>query len=148
MTGTHPLVQAWCLRCGSWWDPDPLSLVDHEPRERNGLLCVHRCVELVSKAPSVFLLKQKKNQPCFKIGLYLSRQEDRILWPPCLLLCAATLLFGEIKWNRVTDIHRQWQVDGFIHTYIYIYICIYIYIYIKGKGKVIPLQARCGPEGG
>jgi len=22
------------------------------------------------------------------------------------------------------------------------------YIYIKGKGKVIPLQARCGPEGG
>ena len=28
---------------------------------------------------------------------------------------------------------------------------IYIYIYIykgKGKGKVIPLQARCGPEGG
>ena len=24
----------------------------------------------------------------------------------------------------------------------------YIYIYIKGKGKVIPLQARCGPEGG
>ena len=22
------------------------------------------------------------------------------------------------------------------------------YFYIKGKGKVIPLQARCGPEGG
>ena len=27
------------------------------------------------------------------------------------------------------------------HLYIYIYICI-------SKGKVIPLQARCGPEGG
>ena len=29
-------------------------------------------------------------------------------------------------------------------------VCIYIYIYkiYKGKGKVIPLQARCGPEGG
>jgi len=24
----------------------------------------------------------------------------------------------------------------------------YIYIYIKVKGKVIPLEARCGPEGG
>jgi len=28
------------------------------------------------------------------------------------------------------------------------YIYIYIYIYIKGKGKVIPLQVRCGPDGG
>ena len=27
-------------------------------------------------------------------------------------------------------------------------IYIYIYVYICGKGKVIPLQARCGPEGG
>jgi len=30
------------------------------------------------------------------------------------------------------------------HTHTYIYIYIYIYIY----GKVIPLQARCGPEDG
>jgi len=29
----------------------------------------------------------------------------------------------------------------------YICVCIYIHIY-KYKGKVIPLQARCGPEGG
>ena len=27
-------------------------------------------------------------------------------------------------------------------------VCVCVYICIKGKGKVIPLQARCGPEGG
>jgi len=41
---------------------------------------------------------------------------------------------------------------------IYGFICGYIYLkcvadlcidkVVKGKGKVIPLQARCGPEGG
>jgi len=39
---------------------------------------------------------------------------------------------------------------GNIYIYIYIYVCVCVYIYInmyvKGKGKVIPLQARCGPE--
>jgi len=35
-----------------------------------------------------------------------------------------------------------------IYIYIYIYIYVYIFIYICIKGKMIPLQARCGPEGG
>jgi len=35
----------------------------------------------------------------------------------------------------------------YIYIYMYIY-SVYIYIHIKCKGKVIPLQARCGPEGG
>jgi len=27
-------------------------------------------------------------------------------------------------------------------------LCYLQYAYVKGKGKVIPLQARCGPDGG
>jgi len=34
-----------------------------------------------------------------------------------------------------------------VYIYIYIYIYTYIHTYIH-KSKVIPLQARCGPEGG
>ena len=34
------------------------------------------------------------------------------------------------------------------NVYMYINVYVYIYIYVKGKGKVIPLQARCGPDGG
>ena len=41
--------------------------------------------------------------------------------------------------------YEIWNLVGSYSLYIY----IYIYIYIKlRKGKVIPLQARCGPEGG
>ena len=29
-----------------------------------------------------------------------------------------------------------------------IYVCVCVYMYIEVKGKVIPLQVRCGPEGG
>ena len=33
--------------------------------------------------------------------------------------------------------------------YIYIYVCVCVCVCVcKGKGKVIPLQVRCGPEGG
>ena len=43
-----------------------------------------------------------------------------------------------------------------LHLYIYVYSLIYISFrmglneqkHVKGKGKMIPLQARCGPEGG
>ena len=38
-----------------------------------------------------------------------------------------------------------WWDTIYIYIYIYIYTHIYIHTY---KGKVIPLQARCGPEGG
>jgi len=34
-------------------------------------------------------------------------------------------------------------VETAVGTNIYIYIFVYVY-----KGKVIPLQVRCGPEGG
>jgi len=35
-----------------------------------------------------------------------------------------------------------------VYVYVYIYIYIYIYIKLGKKGTVIPLEARCVPEGG
>ena len=39
------------------------------------------------------------------------------------------------------------RLVGLYHTHTHTHTYIYIYIY-KGKDKVIPLKARCGPEGG
>ena len=43
----------------------------------------------------------------------------------------------------------------FVYVYVCVCVCVYICVCVcvcvcvcKKKGKVIPLQARCGPEGG
>ena len=49
-----------------------------------------------------------------------------------------TVVVGELNMYRLSR-------ESSCH-YFQVYIYIYIYIYLRGK--VIPLQARCGPEGG
>ena len=45
------------------------------------------------------------------------------------------------------SIVKHKYINDFINMYSYFWSCILLYILIL-KGKVIPLQARCGPEDG
>ena len=47
----------------------------------------------------------------------------------------------------VTTPSDSWTHDTILVQTHYIYIYIYIYVCMYVQGKVIPLQARCGPEG-
>ena len=96
--------------------------MDHEPRERNGLLCIHRCVELVSKAPSVFLLKQEKKHPCFKIRSYLSTRS--YLVTTVFTVCCDPAFRGNKMKQR--DKHTETMTGGRF-DYIYIYTHTHMY---------------------
>ena len=56
------------------------------------------------------------------------------------------------RYYRLSTVLMDIKVSMFAYIYdMKVSMCAYIYIYIyiyKGKGKMIPLQARCGPEGG
>ena len=60
-----------------------------------------------------------------------------------------------LKIKRLLEINKENILSSTCHRiygesdniYIYMCVCVCVCVY-KAIGKVIPLQARCGPEGG
>jgi len=84
-----------------------------------------------------------------------SKHEPPFLWGSAATNCAPLAPDQAVRCKMPEDLNLPQQIP-YPYKYNYqllplsrypslVYIYIYIYIY---KGKVIPLQARCGPEGG
>jgi hypothetical protein len=81
--------------------------VYHKPREGNGLLCIHRCVELVSKTPSDFLLKQKKSAMCQNRPVHISSRRLYLVITELTVFCCELAFRGNRMKQRDKHTYRD-----------------------------------------